>query len=209
MFQPIAATATAVGDIANPGANVANYMKIANWNGTTTGNITTVGSAGPLSDSYYGTTDQGGNVWDWYETIVYTSVNLINVDGRGIWGSSWDTNPSNFRADHRVHHRLATVGFSVQGFRVARYADPALYSADFDLDNDVDSNDLTDPRLGWSARYGIDLGGSDFLEWQRQFGSGVGLSESMAVPEPTTLMLALAVLMMVRGRPGSKLVGRN
>jgi len=87
----------------------------ANWNGSTTGNVTTVGSAGPLSESYYGTADQAGNVWNWYETIVLTSVNIIDEDGRGIWGGSWANNPSNFRADHNV---------SNLGFRVARYAEP-------------------------------------------------------------------------------------
>lgn len=69
------------------------------------------------------------------------------------------------------------------------------YSADFDGDGDVDSEDLTHPTLGWEARYGIDLDGDDFLAWQQQFGSGVGPhSSSTAVPEPTCLMLMLSIL---------------
>lgn len=67
---PTVATATAIGDIANPGANVANYGGGANWNGAPSGNVTTVGSAGPLSASFYGTFDQGGNVWEWNEGFV-------------------------------------------------------------------------------------------------------------------------------------------
>jgi formylglycine-generating enzyme len=45
---PNQATANAVGDISNPGVNVANYLDGADWNGQD-GNLTTVGSAGPLS----------------------------------------------------------------------------------------------------------------------------------------------------------------
>ncbi len=55
---PTIATANALGDISNPGANVANYNLGADWNGQN-GNVTTVGSAGPLSASFYGTFDQG------------------------------------------------------------------------------------------------------------------------------------------------------
>ena len=58
---PTIATANSVGDISNPGTNVANYNMGADWN-SQDGNVTTVGSAGPLSQSFYGTSDQGGNV---------------------------------------------------------------------------------------------------------------------------------------------------
>jgi len=40
---------------------------------------------------------------------------------------------------------------------------PPIYEADFDGDQDVDSDDLTHATLGWEARYGNDLGGNDFL----------------------------------------------
>lgn len=70
---------------------------------------------------------------------------------------------------------------------------PSPYSADFDNDIDVDSADLAT----WLSAFGLsdladadgdgDSDGSDFLEWQRQFGSGVGVvSSSTAVPEPTS-----------------------
>ncbi len=59
---PIAATANGVGDVSNPGVDVANFDSAAIWNGQT-GNLTTVGSAG--APSYYGTSDQGGNVREW------------------------------------------------------------------------------------------------------------------------------------------------
>lgn len=70
------------------------------------------------------------------------------------------------------------------------------FSADFDGDGDVDSDDLTDSNDGWLARYGNDLDGSDFLAWQQQFGSGVGpQAASQAVPEPTELISTLVALL--------------
>ena len=58
-----------MGNISNPGANVANYFNGADWNALD-GNVTTVGSAGPLSYSFYGTADQGGNVSEWNEALI-------------------------------------------------------------------------------------------------------------------------------------------
>ena len=95
---PTLATATATGDIANPGANVANFNKNCIWNGLPSevieGNVTTVGSAGVLSASYYGTYDQAGNVWEWSEGIEKNgtarglrqgSANDPVVDGASVY----------------------------------------------------------------------------------------------------------------------------
>jgi len=73
---PKGATATAAGDVANPGLNVANYDKSADWN-LLDGNLTTVGGCGPLSSSYWGTYDQGGNVAEWVETLTGSADRVI------------------------------------------------------------------------------------------------------------------------------------
>ena len=99
--QPTVATANSVGDISNPGTNVANYFSGADWNGQD-GNVTTVGSAGPLSQSYYGTSDQGGNVWEWNEALISGSY-------RGWRGDSFN-------------------GASGGAYSVRIYADPTLES---------------------------------------------------------------------------------
>jgi len=80
---PTIATADSVGSISNPGANVANYKFGADWNGQD-GNVTTVGSAGALSTSFYGTFDQGGNIEEWSETQV-------PVSNRRLRGGAWNT----------------------------------------------------------------------------------------------------------------------
>ncbi len=79
----------------------------------------------------------------------------------------------------------------------------ATFSADFDLDGDVDADDLAQ----WQGDYGLngmsdadgdgDSDGSDFLAWQQQFGSALPrLTFSQTVPEPGSLLLGvLAVLL--------------
>jgi len=74
---PAVATANAAGDISNPGPNVANYNYA--WD-STNGNVTTVGSAGVRSASFYGTFDQGGDVAE----IVDVSSTRLNLRG-GSW----------------------------------------------------------------------------------------------------------------------------
>jgi formylglycine-generating enzyme required for sulfatase activity len=106
---PAAATADSVGDVANPGIGVANYGLGADWNGQD-GHVTTVGSAGAESASYYGTFDQGGNVWEWNEAVPGVT--------RGLRGGSWLNSSAGLAASTR------TSGFpdsesELIGFRIA------------------------------------------------------------------------------------------
>ena len=105
---PTIAMANANGDVSNPGSNVANYNRGADWNGQD-GNVTTVGSA--LSTSPYGTFDQGGNVWEWNEAVIGSSF-------RGRRGGSWNGFSSILAASSRDGISPPSEG-SVIGFRVA------------------------------------------------------------------------------------------
>lgn len=108
---PIVATANATGDINNPGPNVANYDNGADWNGLD-GNLTSVGSAGPGSESFYGTSDQSGNVLEWTETVAQTEGSRV------VRGGSWDN-------DESLMQSTSSTSFGTQfgdqrlGFRVA------------------------------------------------------------------------------------------
>ncbi|MEX2111736.1 MAG: SUMF1/EgtB/PvdO family nonheme iron enzyme, partial [Pirellulales bacterium] len=115
---PTVATADSVGNISNPGSNVANYLSGADWN-SQDGNVTTVGSAGPLSESFYDTSDQGGNVWEWNEALIGGSF-------RGLRGGAY-FNPSSDLQQSSARYstgnpRLEGSGI---GFRVATVPEPS------------------------------------------------------------------------------------
>ena len=75
--------------------------------------------------------------------------------------------------------------------RSVRVAAPVI-PGDFDGDGDVDGNDLTDSVEGWETRFGVDLDGNNFLEWQFNFGLGVPpLLAVQAVAEPSSMALLL------------------
>ena len=76
-------------------------------------------------------------------------------------------------------------------------------SADFDLDGDVDANDLAKLKVGFGKKQGaepfdgdadgdFDVDGADYLVWQRQFGGAPTSPAAGAVPEPTIVALAAA-----------------
>jgi formylglycine-generating enzyme required for sulfatase activity len=117
---PTEAIANGTGDIANPGANVVNYDSGADWNGLN-GNVTTVGSAGPLSAGPYGTFDQNGNVWEWTEV-------LISGVYRGNSGGSWHANASFLEASYRYPNELPTDAGNNVGFRLAYMPEPCTLS---------------------------------------------------------------------------------
>ena len=108
---PIVATANGVGDVSNPGTNVANYLGGADWNGRD-GNVTTVGTAGAGSAGFYGTFDQGGNVVEWIEQVDTFNGSSVRV----VRGGSWDSLPSAVSASRRGldgGNEYFTVGFRV------------------------------------------------------------------------------------------------
>jgi formylglycine-generating enzyme required for sulfatase activity len=103
-------TNTATGCV-GPGSDTGNS---ANCNGAV-GASTDVG-AYSLSDSPYGTYDQGGNVWEWNEQIVSGSY-------RGIRGGSWLNDGSALAASYPLIDNPAGEIFNV-GFRVASIPEP-------------------------------------------------------------------------------------
>ena len=112
---PTVAAANATGDISNPGANVANYGRGADWN-SQNGNVTTVGSAGALAESYFGTADQAGNVWEWNDAVLGSS--------RVLRGGSWNTNSVFLPASYR-YVNSPTFEANYVGFRVASVPEPS------------------------------------------------------------------------------------
>ena len=102
-------------DMADASGNNANYY------GTSypidSGKYTTVAGEFQNSDSPYGTFDQGGNVWEWNEAIVYQGSDYAF---RGLRGGSFDVNGDPLQASSRNDAILGPTseGGSV-GFRVS------------------------------------------------------------------------------------------
>lgn len=135
---PTVARANAEGDISNPGPNVVNYQRGANWNGTehlqSPGNVTTVGSAGESSRSFFGTYDQSGNLAEWVEP-PYTE------DDFAVLGGLLFSGQNSLTASNAVFVIDPTLEANAGGFRVARINQPTL-PGDFNEDNLLDVHDI-------------------------------------------------------------------
>ena len=89
----------------------------------------------------------------------------------------------------------------------------ATYSADFDVDGDVDEDDLSQWEGDFAQNGNSDADGDgdsdafDLLVWQQQFGSSISLPTAHAfVPEPSSWMLMLVAAMAC---PRRRLVSRR
>jgi formylglycine-generating enzyme len=187
---PTIASANGVGD-ANPGINVANFSSGADWN-SQDGNVTTVGSTGPSSASFYGTADQGGNVWEWNEA-------LISGPFRGLRGGGWSSPFNSLQSAVRSSDNPANDA-SFYGFRVATVSG---LPGDYNRNGVVDAADY----VVWRANQGTTdalandpiggtIGTAQYNQWRAHFGqtagSGTGAIVIDAVPEPATAVLLMA-----------------
>ena len=92
------------------------------------GSVETLTDVGTYSDdaSYYGTFDQGGNVWEWNEAIVSSAV-------RGVRGGAFDTGDTLLQSSSRQNLN-PDVALDFLGFRVSSLApipEPSTYAAMF------------------------------------------------------------------------------
>lgn len=81
------------------------------------GNALTDGGAFSLADSYFGTFDQGGGVWEWSEAVIGAN--------RGIRGGSWSGGESSLRATSRNSFFPANES-AIIGFRVVVVPEPSV-----------------------------------------------------------------------------------
>ncbi|RNC80971.1 MAG: hypothetical protein ED559_03990 [Phycisphaera sp.] len=154
---PVQARSDSLGTVVNPGANVANYARGVDWNGTDCddpsvpcGNVSAVGSAG--STSPLGCFDMGGNIYEWTDTpgrtIPANPPSIpeplpTRVARGGDFANSGVLLGSNLGID--VNLRAGAANF---GMRVATVAcEPCL--ADVNHDGMLDPSDFT----AWIAAY--------------------------------------------------------
>jgi formylglycine-generating enzyme required for sulfatase activity len=121
---PNLAFANSVGDISNPGNAIVDgheRVGVANYDFSTGGFPTTAGSAGPLSNSFYGTADQAGNVSEWNEAFA---IGTINNARRGYSGGDFISGFFAFAADFRAMEPADTEK-DTRGFRLAMIPEPS------------------------------------------------------------------------------------
>jgi formylglycine-generating enzyme required for sulfatase activity len=192
---PTAATANSVGDISNPGFNVVNYLSNANWNGSAPfGNVTTVGSAGSLGTSYYGTFDQAGNIPEWNDTPAVPGSAYRTARGGGFNENATFTSAT---------YRNWCLG-CYTGLRIASVLDPPgpsdpVLPGDYNDDGTVNATDY----VVWRKHLGstsITLPNDttpgsvmqvDYNVWRENFGEVGGAGFAAAIPEPAALALAI------------------
>jgi formylglycine-generating enzyme required for sulfatase activity len=101
---------TVPGNTMGSGANQANYD---NWSLTLTDGGAFSGSA-----SFYGTYDQGGNVGEWNDSVVFDSY-------RGLRGGNWLYGETDLRSSLRSGGDPVLVEDFLTGFRVASVPEPS------------------------------------------------------------------------------------
>ena len=114
-------SATAPGrDMADASGNNANYLTGSGAYPIDSGKYTTVAGEFQNSDSPYGTFDQGGNVWEWNEALLYGAF-------RGLRGGSFNGSGA-LQASTRIAGDPA-VEYSYIGFRVSAVPEPSSFIA--------------------------------------------------------------------------------
>jgi sulfatase modifying factor 1 len=138
--------------------------------------VTDVG-AYSSSPSFYGTFDQGGNVYEWTE-------GLGSGFGRYERGGSW----AEGKPQSSWHDNLGgAVEHADIGFRLASISIPG----DFNGDLIVDSADY----LSWRKSGGS---ASDYDLWRAHFGESIGgASLGVTISEPSTILLSMVLLIGV------------
>jgi sulfatase modifying factor 1 len=185
----------------NDSGNSANYFAGA-FTQQESYPLTTVG-AYMASKSVYGTSDQGGNVWEWTEAFGINSTTMLtNTSLRIIRGGAFDSDASTLNASYGLG-MSSGIGNEDTGFRLATIATPAGLLGDYNNNGVVDAGDY----LLWRknpASYGGDPAG--YNTWRTNFGqtssgSGSGILLQTAVPEPGSLaLLGLAAILSLSNR---------
>jgi len=159
--------------------NSANFFDGAYTTGNQFFPMTDVG-AYTFSESPYGTFDQGGNINELNEGVVFSA----RVIRSGSWGAVSDILLSSFQGV------ASPLNYNnIKGFRVA-----SIPEADADIDNNgiVDGFDFLKWQLEMSPN---PFSQTDLALWESQYGGPPPVSAVSAVPEPATCIALLLGMM--------------
>ncbi len=145
--------------------------------------LTNVGAYGVNSDSYYGTNDQAGNVWEWNDAI-------ISGTSRGVRGGSWAfieiVQRSSGRYDFDPTSEDHLIGFRVAGFLsgIQSFRNVNILASDGSQDLLTPANDEVSNLMKYACN---------------MIGVGVGQAVSLGIPNVTSF----------NGTSGLPVVGRD
>ncbi|MEI6071181.1 MAG: SUMF1/EgtB/PvdO family nonheme iron enzyme [Verrucomicrobiae bacterium] len=118
---------TAPGNVIGSGANQSNLIRGEVYSVTRSGiynanqNYLTDGGAFSGSASFYGTFDQGGNVWEWNDAVISSS-------DRGLRGGAWNNGVGGavyiLESTFRYSYAPTNEGVDI-GFRIASIPEPS------------------------------------------------------------------------------------
>jgi len=102
-------------------ANFVNAVYSVTQNGSYSSTQNYLSSVGAFSssESYFGTFDQGGNVWEW------TDGTIIPLAAREIRGGSWDSTEFELRSSNIATNKDPISGSQSIGFRLASIPEPS------------------------------------------------------------------------------------
>ena len=139
---------------------------------------------------------------DTFTTIAASGIGLEPGPGGGMFVATANNLRLIDTGDNSIGPTFLGAGGVINTLNFFHFSFLNGPSADFDVDGDVDTVDLST----WETAYGItDLGdtdgdgdsdGLDFLAWQQQYGSGLASAGAIGsiVPEPDSCWLLLASL---------------
>jgi len=183
-----------LGDL--PGGPVESVARAISASGTTI-----------VGEAYTNGANSVAFLWDQPNGMRDLRTVLTSEFGLGDSLTGWDLlAATGISADGRI---IAGRGINPNGkFEAwrAELATAVALTADFDLDTDVDGDDLTQ----WMGDFGGpgsdsdgdgDSDGKDFLDWQKQFTGNLSLQSTLAaVPEPNTSLLLCWMVIWVTNR---------
>lgn len=174
-----------------------------------------------LVDAAYGPTTQGSTLREMLDRVALPHTdpdvdNLILVNSFNEWHEDTQIEPTIITPPTTTDDTPSGTGYTA-GYQYAGYGNLYLdilrektlpeIPGDFNRDGRVDMADLTGDD-GWNERFGVDLTGDDFLEWQRNFGYlhwQTAATTASATPEPgaAALVTIAAAALLSRRRHGS------
>lgn len=207
--MPIDVLSDPNGNAIDPGPNKIVHGGEGGWNGSTVGNVLTVGSAG--NQSYYGAKDMVGNVFEWLEADPNKPDPFLHgpyiVRGASFFNQGHLSNEE--RNNGPKLPDGVTDGLDFLSWQ-RRYGIGPLPTSDPDFNDDLSVNGI-DLAI-WEASYGIDDGGdaregghthnyANKTVGFRLAAAAPPLFTSIAVPEPASLsLLSLGGLWIIARR---------